>query len=153
MLQLQSWSLPIVFNHWFNSVLYRILAPTTYIFFASAIPVISFGEQLERNTGKWILFFRFSLGILVILCAKKLYILYRWNSHCCSNSCINCTMWYYPFNYWRAASPHTRCSWANSSDVHIHVQLCKGSRGFGTQTIPTLDRMVSIELHEWFIFY
>ncbi|KAK7858891.1 putative boron transporter 2 [Quercus suber] len=29
---------------------YRILAPTTYIFFASAIPVISFGEQLERDT-------------------------------------------------------------------------------------------------------
>lgn len=29
---------------------YRILAPTTYIFFASAIPVISFGEQLERET-------------------------------------------------------------------------------------------------------
>ncbi|XP_061366819.1 boron transporter 1-like isoform X2 [Gastrolobium bilobum] len=28
----------------------RILAPTTYIFFASAIPAISFGEQLERNT-------------------------------------------------------------------------------------------------------
>lgn len=28
----------------------RILAPTTYIFFASAIPVISFGEQLEGNT-------------------------------------------------------------------------------------------------------
>ncbi|KAL9239603.1 hypothetical protein vseg_013912 [Gypsophila vaccaria] len=28
----------------------RILAPTTYVFFASAIPVISFGEQLERNT-------------------------------------------------------------------------------------------------------
>ncbi|KAF5933176.1 hypothetical protein HYC85_029347 [Camellia sinensis] len=32
------------------SVGIRILAPTTYIFFASAIPVISFGEQLERNT-------------------------------------------------------------------------------------------------------
>lgn len=28
----------------------RILAPTTYIFFASAIPVITFGEQLERDT-------------------------------------------------------------------------------------------------------
>ncbi|OVA16700.1 Bicarbonate transporter [Macleaya cordata] len=28
----------------------RILAPTTYIFFASAIPVISFGEQLDRST-------------------------------------------------------------------------------------------------------
>lgn len=32
---------------------FRILAPTTYIFFASAIPVISFGEQLERNTSEW----------------------------------------------------------------------------------------------------
>nr|DAD39618.1 TPA_asm: hypothetical protein HUJ06_013941 [Nelumbo nucifera] len=30
---------------------FLILAPTTYIFFASAIPVISFGEQLDRNTG------------------------------------------------------------------------------------------------------
>ncbi|XWS38893.1 hypothetical protein CRYUN_Cryun18bG0002200 [Craigia yunnanensis] len=29
---------------------FRILAPTTYIFFASSIPVISFGEQLERDT-------------------------------------------------------------------------------------------------------
>lgn len=29
---------------------FRILAPTTYIFFASAIPVISFGEQLDRST-------------------------------------------------------------------------------------------------------
>ncbi|KAK8709875.1 hypothetical protein V6N13_060875 [Hibiscus sabdariffa] len=29
---------------------FSILAPTTYIFFASAIPVISFGEQLERDT-------------------------------------------------------------------------------------------------------
>ncbi|KAK3190315.1 hypothetical protein Dsin_029876 [Dipteronia sinensis] len=29
---------------------FRILAPTMYIFFASAIPVIAFGEQLERDT-------------------------------------------------------------------------------------------------------
>jgi len=28
----------------------RILAPATYIFFASALPVIAFGEQLERET-------------------------------------------------------------------------------------------------------
>ncbi|KAK6930331.1 Bicarbonate transporter-like, transmembrane domain [Dillenia turbinata] len=33
-----------------NDVKGRILAPTMYIFFASAIPVISFGEQLERDT-------------------------------------------------------------------------------------------------------
>lgn len=29
----------------------RILAPTMYIFFASALPVIAFGEQLSRDTG------------------------------------------------------------------------------------------------------
>ncbi|GMI70128.1 REQUIRES HIGH BORON 5 [Hibiscus trionum] len=29
---------------------YRILAPTTYIFFASSFLVIAFGEQLSRDT-------------------------------------------------------------------------------------------------------
>lgn len=29
----------------------RLLAPTTYIFFASALPVIAFGAQLNRDTG------------------------------------------------------------------------------------------------------
>lgn len=29
-----------------------MLAPTFYIFFASALPVIAFGEQLNRDTGK-----------------------------------------------------------------------------------------------------
>jgi len=33
-----------------NSVV-RILAPTLYIFFASAVPVIAFGEQLSKDTG------------------------------------------------------------------------------------------------------
>lgn len=33
----------------FNSG-YRLLAPTAYIFFASALPVIAFGEQLQRDT-------------------------------------------------------------------------------------------------------
>lgn len=30
----------------------RILAPTMYIFFASALPVIAFGEQLSTATSK-----------------------------------------------------------------------------------------------------
>lgn len=34
--------------------LFRILAPTAYIFFASALPVIAFGEQLSRETGQYI---------------------------------------------------------------------------------------------------
>ncbi|RZC49427.1 hypothetical protein C5167_017848 [Papaver somniferum] len=29
---------------------FRILAPTTYIFFASTLPVIAFGEQLSKET-------------------------------------------------------------------------------------------------------
>ena len=29
----------------------RILAPTICIFFASALPVIAFGEQLSKDTG------------------------------------------------------------------------------------------------------
>lgn len=35
----------------FDLVYFRILAPTTYVFFASALPVIAFGEQLSRETG------------------------------------------------------------------------------------------------------
>ncbi|KVH99799.1 Bicarbonate transporter, eukaryotic [Cynara cardunculus var. scolymus] len=35
---------------WFSSFS-RILAPTAYIFFASALPVIAFGEQLNKDTG------------------------------------------------------------------------------------------------------
>ncbi|KAJ8624141.1 hypothetical protein MRB53_032671 [Persea americana] len=37
---------------WKNGFLsgFRILAPTAYIFFASALPVIAFGEQLSRET-------------------------------------------------------------------------------------------------------
>ncbi|AQL09803.1 Boron transporter 4 [Zea mays] len=37
-------------NHGFRSGL-RILAPTLYIFFASTVPVIAFGEQLSKDTG------------------------------------------------------------------------------------------------------
>jgi hypothetical protein len=39
-----------LFNHG------RILAPTAYIFFASALPVIAFGEQLERDTSACIFY-------------------------------------------------------------------------------------------------
>lgn len=44
--------------HWLNlereftTFIFSIFAPTMYIFFASALPVIAFGEQLSKNTGK-----------------------------------------------------------------------------------------------------
>ncbi|KAB5563960.1 hypothetical protein DKX38_004014 [Salix brachista] len=42
---------------WVGGILsgFGILAPTTYIFFASALPVIAFGEQLRRDTGCYFL--------------------------------------------------------------------------------------------------
>lgn len=36
----------------FITIDFRILAPTLYIFIASALPVIAFGEQLSRETGE-----------------------------------------------------------------------------------------------------
>lgn len=33
-------------------LIFSILAPTMYIFFASALPVIAFGEQLSKDTGR-----------------------------------------------------------------------------------------------------
>ena len=47
----------------------RILAPTLYIFFASAVPVIAFGEQLSKDTGglsSFTLFFLENTGELRI---------------------------------------------------------------------------------------
>ena len=41
------------FVHWVGD--FRLLAPTMYIFFASALPVIAFGEQISNETG-WCLF-------------------------------------------------------------------------------------------------
>ncbi|KAH9289308.1 hypothetical protein KI387_033425, partial [Taxus chinensis] len=44
--------LPCYKQDWLNGLNagFRILAPTTYIFFASALPVIAFGEQLDKAT-------------------------------------------------------------------------------------------------------
>lgn len=41
----------------------RILAPTFYIFFASALPVIAFGEQLDRETGIFFFFDNWETGM------------------------------------------------------------------------------------------
>lgn len=48
------------YKYWFWLFRYlnvhvRILAPTTYMFFASALPVIAFGEQLSKETGSYVL--------------------------------------------------------------------------------------------------
>jgi len=51
----------------------RILAPTTYIFFASALPVIAFGEQLSRDTGFFFIFFSYLVFVLTYMCIQKMF--------------------------------------------------------------------------------
>lgn len=55
-----------------KAICFRILAPTTYIFFASAIPVISFGEQLERNTGE----LNYNLKSRHVVCCNLIHVTY-----------------------------------------------------------------------------
>lgn len=135
----------------------RILAPTTYIFFASAIPVISFGEQLERSTGVmdfpfWGCQHPIIVGTLEIFFSKTCYVFlcYRRNFDCCANSCINSTLRCYPLSGWRTAPTYSRSGWANSVNVYIHVQLCKGPEGFGAKALLRLDCMVFHE-HSWYL--
>ena len=61
----------------------RILAPTLYIFFASAVPVIAFGEQLSKDTGglsSFTLFFSRTRRRAAYLCIKRKIILHTQES-------------------------------------------------------------------------
>jgi hypothetical protein len=51
---------------------YRILAPTTYVFFASALPVIAFGEQLSHDTGLSLKFVTFMYVLVLFLVMRNL---------------------------------------------------------------------------------
>lgn len=98
----------------------RILAPTTYIFFASAIPVISFGEQLERSTGM----LSFLCIEIIIYGVDLTYITKntcRWVNNCSSNSGFNCIMWDYALYNWRPTPANSWSCRTNCAYVYIHV--------------------------------
>lgn len=120
----------MLFEYYLSSIIffYRILAPTTYIFFASAIPVISFGEQLERNTGKTcfcsILQLLVSYFSYVANSLVKNSLFCRWNHNSSADTCINCTLWCNTLNHRWTTTTHTWCSWAHSLNVHLYVQFC-----------------------------
>lgn len=107
----------------------RILAPTTYIFFASAIPVITFGEQLERDTGTTTTLLLLHLLSLILVRDVNLCVfvsfcyLVRWEDNSCSNLSFNCIMWSDTFHYRRPAIVDSRCCRAYCYNVHLHVQL------------------------------
>lgn len=56
----------------------RILAATAYIFFASALPVIAFGEQLDRDTSNCLMTFSWELVILNFRWLRLIRICYIW---------------------------------------------------------------------------
>ncbi|KAG8388298.1 hypothetical protein BUALT_Bualt02G0111000 [Buddleja alternifolia] len=62
-----------------------ILAPTTYIFFASALPVIAFGEQISRETVSNII-------------PPPDQSVARWELEHCGNLSINCSLWDHTFH-------------------------------------------------------
>lgn len=57
---------------------------------------------------------------------------FRWKFDCSTNSCIDSTMWNHSFTCWRTAIAHTWSCRANSIDVYVYVQLCKGPKRFGS---------------------
>jgi hypothetical protein len=140
----------------------RIFAPTTYIFFASAIPVISFGEQLDRDTSKLYLhcedncncdlqksLLRFSLYAF-LFCSfyiklrelHMLLCLVRWTPHSSTNVGIHFVVWDSSLVVWGAATAYSWRRRTNGYHVYVYVQLCKRSKRDWTKTFPGLDWMV-----------
>ncbi|KAJ6842418.1 putative boron transporter 2 [Iris pallida] len=92
----------------------RILAPTTYIFFASAIPVISFGEQLERNTDR------------IITAVQMLA-----STAICG--IIHSIIGGQPLLILGVAEPTVL--------IYTFVQLCQGENGLGAEAVCSMDWM------------
>lgn len=129
-----------------KAICFRILAPTTYIFFASAIPVISFGEQLERNTGE----LNYNLKSRHVVCCNLIHVTYlclhgfgRWCSNSSSNSGIDCTLWHHTLHHRRTASADSWSRRAHRAHVHLHVQLRQRSCRSRSKHVPGMDGMVS----------
>ncbi|KAE8657931.1 hypothetical protein F3Y22_tig00116976pilonHSYRG00129 [Hibiscus syriacus] len=90
----------------------RILAPTAYIFFASALPVIAFGEQLSRDTDG-------TLG----------------------NIGFHSYLWSHSLHFWWATIVDIRSCRADSYYVHIFVQFQQRKARVGPEALFGLDFM------------
>lgn len=136
---------------WCSFAFPRILAPTMYIFFASALPVIAFGEQLSRDTGAscnvdkiW-----FVLNFVSINWKRGSYfnlfiilIVLRWKIEHCGNISLNCAVWNYPLNLWGTAFADFRCGRTNSYNVHLLVHFLPRPARFRRRALYSLGWMV-----------
>lgn len=92
-----------------------ILAPTTYIFFASALPVIAFGEQLNKDTGSFAFqsfdesnFLKAIKCISDTISSTNLICIIRWEPEHCGNFSFYSYLWNHSFNTRRTTSYDTR---------------------------------------------
>jgi len=111
-------------------------APTFYIFFASALPVIVFGQQLHRDTGKTISFYQHSniwansychlvdtkSWLMFLLVSFHMVFFDRWNYGHSGNNGIYCYLWNYPLNIWWPTFVDFRSCWTHCHNVHLLVQ-------------------------------
>ena len=117
------------YKYWFwlfryLNVYVRILAPTTCIFFASALPVIAFGEQLSKETGSYVLQRSIYLCVTSLLvthtqspewsCLISLFrgkLEHRWHAG------FYCYMWYHTLVVWWPAFVDLRSCRAHCNNV------------------------------------
>ena len=119
----------------------RLLAPTTYIFFASALPVIAFGEQLSRETGEFG-FPNYSVYSKVIRKRYNRGYVYRWKAKHGRDAGFHCTMRDHTLDLWRPAPADFGRGGAHHCHVFLHVQLREREERFGPQSVLGVDRLV-----------
>lgn len=128
----------------------RILAPTTYVFFASALPVIAFGEQLSRETGKQFSTmlvlnqnYRYLQIYFLLIVAYEYFHYHRWEFKHCGNSYVYGLVWYLAFHFWWTTSADIRSCRAHGYNVQLFVQLRQRKTGSWTPFVSSLGWLVT----------
>lgn len=123
--------------------LFSILAPTMYIFFASALPVIAFGEQLSKETGRqdfpWSKYTRSRSKVQVdieLTCC-------RWSSEHGWNLSLHSYLRHPALDTWWAADVNRRSRGADCNHVHVSLQFRQRAWRSGSASLLGLGRMVS----------
>lgn len=131
-----------------------------YIFFASALPVIAFGEQLSRDTGaslswnadkrnislSFCLYFisiNWKWGSYFNLFFLQILIVFRWKIEHRGNISLNCAVWNYPLNLWGTAFVDFRSGRTNCYNVHLLVQFLPRPARVRRRSLFSLGWMVS----------
>lgn len=121
---------------------FRILAPAAYIFFASALPVVAFGEQLSRETGHSLRPFLIS-DVFMKQChwVRVCFMLRRELEHWWDAS-VHRHLWSDPLDFWGAAVANPRRCRAHHNHVLVFVQFRQEQ--YRRRALFSLGRVVRI---------